>query len=79
MSSEQSCVGPGGLVSLCGPGSARMVFCSQDYISLIANSLYLYLATLTQLYLFLCYKMSEERYKPVHHSIIKVSILSQLD
>ena len=43
----------------------------QDYISLIANSLYLYLATLTQLYLFLCYKMNSQRYKG-HHSIIKV-------
>ena len=45
----------------------------QDYISLIANSLYLYLATLTQLYLFLCYKMNSERSRPDQHSAVKVT------
>ena len=43
-------------------------------ISLIANSLYLYLATLTQLYLFLCYKMNTQRTRPDQHSAVKVAL-----
>ena len=53
---------------------AELRECGQDYISLIANSLYLYLATLTQLYLFLCYKMNTQRTRPDQHSAVKVAL-----
>ena len=46
----------------------------QDYISLIANSLFLYLATLTQLYLFLCYKMNVTNYKIKRNFVLKVRL-----
>ena len=48
--------------------------CWQDYISLIANSIFLYLATISQLYLFLCYKMNTQRTRPDQHSAVKVAL-----
>ena len=68
-----SCPGPcQASTSLCGPGSDRLEFCSQDYISLIANSLFLYLATLLQLYLFLCSKMNNNTARIARHSVLQV-------
>ena len=49
--------------------------CWQDYISLIANSIFLYLATISQLYLFLCYKMNVTNYKLKRHLVLKVTQL----
>ena len=48
--------------------------CWQDYISLIANSIFLYLATISQLYLFLCYKMNVTNYKLKRHLVLKVTL-----